>query len=160
MNTLYISTARGGPTDDWTLNAVMVPTKQSLTGNKYCDTVQGFCNVTTTNPARLATFHKYQNTTILPNYLYLHGYACKSWTNRLSPYYNVNPNPTTTPGRTYTSTAHGYGLSNTMTLCTAAAGLSGGAFTVSGGTYTLVVPPTIYAGTYYGTVQYTLVASV
>jgi hypothetical protein len=160
MNTLYISTARGGATDDWTLNAVMVPTKQSLTGNEYCDTVQGFCNATTTNPAKLATIHTYQNTTILPNYLYLHGYTCKPQQTRLNPYYNVNPTPTTTAGRTYLSTAHGYGLSNTMTLCTAAAGVSGGEFIVKTGTYTLVVPPNVYAGTYFGTVQYTLVASV
>ena len=160
MNTLYISTARGGPTDDWTLNAVMVPTKYTLTGNHYCDTVQGFCNVTTTTAAKLATIHTYQNTTILPNYLGLHTYTCKPQQTPLSPYYNVNPTPTTTPGRTPTTTAHHYGLSNTMTLCTAAAGVSGGEFIVKTGTYTLVVPPNIYAGKYYGTVQYTLVASV
>ena len=164
MNTLYISTARGGPTDDWTLNAVMVPTKQSLTGNEYCNTVQGFCNATTTNPAKLATVHTYQNTTILPNYLDLAGYTCKPQQTRLSPYYNVNPTPTTTPGRSkgpgYTPTSFGRGLSTVMTLCTAAAGVSGGEFIVKTGTYTLYVPPNIYAGTYYGTVQYTLVASV
>ena len=160
MNPLYISTARGGPTDDWTLNAVMVPTTTTLTHNVYCNTVQGFCNVTTTTPAKLATIHTYQNTTILPNYLGLHGYTCLPQRTHLSPYYNVNPTPTTTPGRTPETTAHGYGLSTTMTLCTAAAGVSGGEFIVKTGTYTLIVPPNIYAGTYYGTVQYTLVASV
>jgi hypothetical protein len=126
----------------------------------YCDTVQGFCNVTTTTPAKLARIHTYQNTTILPNYLGLHGYTCLPQRTHLSPYYNVNPTPTTTPGRTPETTAHGYGLSTTMTLCTAAAGVSGGEFIVKTGIYTLIVPPNIYAGTYYGTVQYTLVASV
>jgi len=163
MHTLFISTARGGPTDDWTLNAVMVPTKTSLTHNAYCNTVQGFCNVITTNPAKLATIHTYQNTTILPNYLYLHGYTCKPQrtlsTLTLAQYYNVNPTPTTTPGRNI-GTGHNYGLSTTMTLCTAAAGVSGGEFIVKTGIFTLVVPPNIYAGTYYGTVQYTLVASI
>jgi hypothetical protein len=44
-----------------------------------------------------------------------------------------------------------------MTLCTAPAGASGGLFLVGGGTFSLTIPPTVYAGTYYGTVQYTVV---
>jgi hypothetical protein len=163
MNILYISTARGGPTDSWVLNAIMVPTKQSLTGNQYCDTVQGFCNVTTTTPAKLATPHTYQNTTILPRYLGYAGYTCKPNTTLTtlaqSQYYNANPTPTTTPGRLPVITPNGHGLSTTLTLCTARPGVSGGEFIVQTGTYTLIVPPNIYAGTYYGTVQFTLVAT-
>jgi len=163
MNILYISTARGGPTDSWVLNAIMVPTKQSLTGNANCDTIQGFCNVTTTSPAKLATPHTRTNTTINATYFGLHGYTCKPNTTLTtlaqSQYYNVNPTPTTTPGRSPATTALHHGLSSTLTLCTAKPGVSGGEFIVQTGTYSLIVPPNVYAGTYYGTVQFTLVAT-
>ena len=163
--TLYISTARGGATDAWTLNAIMVPTtatKQAKDGvtvatlNPTCATVQGFCNLTTTTQTRIATH--LINTSILPNYLYLHGYTCKPQQTPLSPYFNTNPTPATTAGRTIT-TVHHYGLSTVMTLCTAAVGHSGGEFIVKTGTYSLIVPPNVYAGTYYGTVQFTLIGS-
>jgi hypothetical protein len=167
MNTLYISTARGGPTDGWSLVAVMVPSSSTLTHNTFCNTVQGFCNATTTNPAKLATVHTHTNTTITAKYLFLAGYTCKPQRTTHSSYYNVNPTPTTTPGHTQTvgtylipSNGLHSGLKFTMTMCTAAAGVSGGEFIVKTGTYTLLVPPNVYAGKYFGTVQYTLQASI
>lgn len=153
MHTLYISTARGGPTDAWTLDAVMVPSATSLTGNSSCGTVQGFCNATTTNATRIA--NHLINTSITPNYLSLHGVSCKPQRTTSTPakaaYYNSNPTPA--------SNATGGTLAATLELCSAAAGSSGGEFIVGTGAYTLIVPPNVYVGKYYGTVQYTLVAS-
>ena len=159
-HTIFISTARGGTTDDWTLEATMVPTTTSLTHNPFCNTVPGFCNATTTNLTRLE--HHYINTTILPLYLSKSGYTCKPNQNEATPYYNSNPTPTNTGGGSFgPGGAHGTNpvASAVVTLCSAATGSSGGEFIVTGGTYTLILPPNIYIGTYYGTVQYTLVAS-
>jgi Fibronectin type III domain/Galactose oxidase, central domain len=146
---LIISTARGAPTDSWALYAVMVPTSTVLTGNTECDFVQGFCNRTTTNPT---TFPSHiNNTTITPNYL---GVKSKCATNDTpaTTFYNDNPEPTATAGVTPGAT----GLSVQTKLCSATTGFSGGQFFVTTLDYTLIVPPTVYAGTYYGTVLYTL----
>jgi hypothetical protein len=148
---LIISTARGEPTDSWALYAVMVPSSTTLTGNPACGTVQGFCNVTTTGPTTLA--HHFANTSILPNYLTVGGYTCKPNQTATTPYFNTNPTPTTSAGQHVGTPA---GLSVQYELCTAAAGSSGGEFFVKTLGYSLVVPPNVYAGTYYGTVQYTL----
>ena len=164
MNPLYISTARGGPSNSWVLNAVMVPTtagEQAKAGvgpstvNPTCGTVQGFCNLTTTNATRIRDH--LINTSILPNYLYLHGFTCHAQTTPTSVYYNTNPKPTTAAGREITTVNH-LGLAAVQTLCTARAGSSGGEFIVQTGQYTLIVPPNVYAGVYYGTVEYTLIA--
>ena len=48
------------------------------------------------------------------------------------------------------------GLAVQTKLCSAATGFSGGQFFVTTLDYTLIVPPNVYAGTYYGTVLYTL----
>lgn len=151
---LIISTARGEPTDSWALYAVMVPTSTTLTANPACGTVQGFCNVTTTGATTLA--HHFANTSILPNYLSVSGYSCTPNQTATTPYYNTNPTPTVTAGQTPGTPA---GLSVQYELCTAAAGSSGGEFFVRTLGYSLIVPPNVYAGTYYGTVQYTLSAS-
>ena len=151
---LIISTARGEPTDSWALYAVMVPTSTTLTANPACGTVQGFCNVTTTGATTLA--HHFANTSILPNYLSVSGYTCKPNQTATTPYYNTNPTPTVTAGQTPGTPA---GLSVQYELCTAAAGSSGGEFFVRTLDYSLIVPPNVYAGTYYGTVQYTLSAN-
>jgi len=158
MRTVYVLTARGSPTDSWELNAVMVPSAAGVLADSYCGTItppNAFCNVTTTKPTTLSTPHKMADTTIKPRYLGLHGYTC---TTNTTNYTTANPNPTTTAGRTPATTANKHGLGTSLTLCTTATGLSGGTFTVTGGTYTLEVPPNIYAGTYDGAVQYTLVA--
>jgi hypothetical protein len=147
---LIISTARGGSHDSWALYAVMIPTSTVLTGNPVCNFVQGFCNKTTTTPT---TFPSHIiNTTITPNYLGVTSKCDTNHTNPLTTYYNDNPTPTATAG-----VAPGaVGLSIQTELCSAATGFSGGQFFVTTLDYTLIVPPNVYAGTYYGTVLYTL----
>jgi hypothetical protein len=147
---LIISTARGGAHDSWALYAVMIPTSTLLTGNPVCNFVQGFCNKTTTTPT---TFPSHIiNTTITPNYLGVTSKCETNHTNPLTTYYNDNPTPTATAG-----VAPGaVGLSIQTKLCSAATGFSGGQFFVTTLDYTLIVPPNVYAGTYYGTVLYTL----
>ena len=147
---LIISTARGGANDSWALYAVMVPTSTLLTGNPTCNFVQGFCNRTTTNPT---TFPSHIiNTTITPNYLGVTSKCETNHTNPLTTYFNDNPAPTATAG-----VAPGTpGLAVQTKLCSAASGSSGGQFFVTTIDYTLIVPPNVYAGTYYGTVLYTL----
>jgi hypothetical protein len=147
---LIISTARGGAKDSWALYAVMVPTSTKLTGNAVCNEVQGFCNKTTTNAT---TFPSHIiNTTITPNYLGVTGKCDTNHTNPATTYYNDNPTPTATAGVAPGAT----GLSVQTELCSAATGFSGGQFFETTLDYTLIVPPNVYAGTYYGTVLYTL----
>jgi hypothetical protein len=147
---LIISTARGGAHDSWALYAVMIPTSTLLTGNPVCNFVQGFCNKTTTTPT---TFPSHIiNTTITPNYLGVKSKCETNHTNPLTTYYNDNPTPTATAG----VTPGAVGLSIQTKLCSAATGFSGGQFFVTTLDYTLIVPPNVYAGTYYGTVLYTL----
>lgn len=147
---LIISTARGQPTDSWALYAVMVPSSTTLTGNPACGSVQGFCNVTTTNGTTLA--NHFTNTSITPNYLGVSGQKCSPNSTPTTPYYNDNPAPTNTTGVAPGAT----GLSVQTELCSAAAGSAGGEFFATTLDYSLIVPPNVYAGTYYGTVQYTL----
>lgn len=155
---LIISTARGEPTSSWGLYAVMVPSStakapaHATAVNGFCGYVQGFCDATTTTTANLTPAHL-KDTSILPQYLHLAGYHCKpNNATPATPYYNTNTTPTTTPGSYVNAT----GLSTEQLLCTSAAGSAGGEFFVTTLKYKLTVPPNIYAGTYYGTVQYTL----
>ncbi len=151
MHQLHISTTRGRATDNWSLYAEMVPSSKTLTGNASCGLVRGFCNATTTNATTVA--NDPSNTSILAKYLTLEGFTCATANPATSPYAS-NPQPTTHPGL---AVGNVNGLSQPLLLCTAAAGSSGGDFVVGTGVYSLVVPPNVYAGTYYGTVQYTLV---
>jgi hypothetical protein len=147
---LIISTARGGAADSWALYAVMVPSSATLTGNPVCDDVQGFCDITTTNGT---TFPSHIiNTTITPNYLGVVSKCTTNSTSQTTTYFNDNPKPTATTGVLPGAT----GLSVQTKLCSAATGSSGGQFFVETLDYTLIVPPNVYAGTYYGTVLYTL----
>jgi hypothetical protein len=147
---LIISTARGGAADSWALYAVMVPSSTKLTGNAECDYVQGFCDITTTNAT---TFPSHIiNTTITPNYLGVVSKCTTNSTSQTTTYFNDNPAPTATTGVLPGAT----GLSVQTKLCSAATGSSGGQFFVETLDYTLIVPPNVYAGTYYGTVLYTL----
>ena len=59
---------------------------------------------------------------------------------------NLNPDATPTAGGNFGAP---------VTLCSASASQSGGTFLYNA-TYTLVIPESVYAGTYYGTVQYTV----
>jgi len=151
MHALHISTTRGHPTDDWALYAQMVPSSKTLTGNAGCELLLGFCDVTTTNATTVANYP--ENTSIPAKYLTLEGFTCATSNSPTSPYAS-NPEPTTRPGLAVGSVI---GLSQQLLLCTAGSGSSGGDFVVKTGIYSLAVPSNVYVGTYYGTVQYTLV---
>jgi hypothetical protein len=158
-HSLIISTARGASTDDWSLSAEMVPTATSLTGNTNCNVVPGFCNKTTTTAANnLPTKRHYRNTSITPNYLYLTSSHCRpNNTSPATPYFNTNPTPTNTAPQNPATTL--VGLSASHEICHALTGQSGGQFFATTLNYTLIAPGDIYAGVYYGTVQYTLTPS-
>lgn len=148
---LIISTARGSATNSWALYAVMIPSSNTLTDDPFCAGVQGFCNVTTTT-STTEIHHHLQNTSITPNYLGVSGQKCAPNSVPTTTYFNDNPTPTATAG-----VAPGaIGLSVQTKLCSTKVGSAGGQFFVTTLGYTLVVPPNVYAGTYYGTVQYTL----
>jgi hypothetical protein len=159
-HSLIISTARGASTDDWALSAIMVPTSHTLTGNTNCNIVPGFCNKTTTTAGNnKPTLPHYRNTSITPNYLYLTDSHCRP-NNTLpsTPYFNTNTPPTNkAPQNPATLGTHGLAVSHE--ICTAATGSSGGQFFATTLGYTLIAPGDIYAGVYYGTVQYTLTPS-
>lgn len=151
MAPLHISTTRDHPTDNWSLSAVMIPSSKTLTGNVWCQSLQGFCDATTANATTVAN-HAI-NTSILANYLTFDGYSCATENPPTSPYAS-NPQPTVHPGL---GVGNATGLSQPLLLCTAAAGSSSGDFVVKTGVFSLAVPSNVYAGTYYGTVQFTLV---
>jgi len=148
MNPLYINTARGTPTSGWSLSAVMVPSttipttthngRHNDNTNASCDGVQGFCD------SSIGTHATNLHGQIPATDLALTGYACTPATT------NHNPVPTATAGGT---------LKTARVLCTAAAGTSAGEYQVHAGTYTLTIPATVYKGLYYGTVEFTLVAT-
>jgi hypothetical protein len=172
MNTIYVSTARGGATDDWTLTAQMVTTSSSLNTNASCATFADFCNATVGAAAARKTSNGLYNGQIPAADLALGHWSCIPSKGKTTPKYktttfaNTNPAPSTGfDGGTF---------AGTITLCTAVAGQSGGLFmvgsvysTVTGhiepttpAGFQLTIPSTVYAGTYYGTVQYTVVGSV
>ncbi|HUA95310.1 MAG TPA: hypothetical protein VMB82_07255, partial [Acidimicrobiales bacterium] len=139
MNSVYVYTARATATSGWALSAVMVPTTPLLNTNPSCTGVQGFCNSTAGSHAATVTHGQIPATD-----LSLRGYACTPAAT------NANPAPSATPGGP---------LKTTRPLCAAAAGKSGGVFTLGQGTFSLTIPSTIYHGFYYGTVEYSLVST-
>jgi len=149
MNDIYVSTARGNPTVGWSLSAVMVPTSATLNTDATCASVQGFCDSSVGTHASTAARGQ-----IPATHFAMGNWACMP--NTTATYNNVNPAPT--KGTTGT-------LKTALTLCTSKVGESGGAFTIGSlkvtdpAGFELTVPPTIYAGTYYGTVEYTVVST-
>jgi hypothetical protein len=139
MNSVYVYTARGTATSGWALSSVMVPTTPLLNTNASCASVQGFCNSTAGTHAATATHGQ-----ILATDLTLSGYACTPAPT------NTNPAPAASAGGT---------LKTSLAMCSAAAGQSGGVFTIGNGTFKLTIPSTIYHGLYYGTVEYSLVST-
>lgn len=133
MNPIYVSDARGNPDSGWSLTAALVGRANS---NPSCLTVIGFCNQTVGTKATVANKGNIPGSNFT-----LTGFTCAPEAG------NVSPAPT--PGA-------GGALDSTVSLCTAAAGTSGGSFEISGGTYALTLPQTLYAGKYLATVQYTV----
>jgi len=152
MNPIYVLTARGTPTAGWALSVSMVPTAHTLQSNTSCWGLADFCDSSIGTHATDPNLHGQ----IAAKNLTMSGtYACLPQTT------NTNPQPAAethgTFGRGGVATANGQ-HAGTMALCQAAHGNSGGIFKVSGATYKLTIPPTVYHGLYYGTVEYTLVS--
>ena len=131
-NPIYVSDDRGDPTSGWSLSAYMVPTASNTNG--ACSTVAAFCD----QGAGSGT----GNGVIPASNLALSTPVCQAYTG------TTNPVTSKTAGN----------LGSSLGLCSAAAGTSGGTFSL-GTNFTLTIPPTVYAGQYYGTVEYLVIAT-
>lgn len=126
-NTIYVSDSRGDPTSGWTLTSYMVPTSSNT--NPACSSVAAFCNQSTGSGTGNAVISGSELAISVP--------VCADYTGNTNP---VTPGP-----------AGNYG--GTLTLCSTSAGTSGGTFTYNTA-FTLTIPPSVFAGQYYGTVEY------
>lgn len=150
--TIYISDNRGAPTDTWSLTGTFIPTAQGSGNgqnpNASCAGVDAFCNSSVGAAALNTATNGAHDGQIAPNYLQVSNITCTADTvggyDGAPP--NLNPNATPTSGGNFGSP---------VSLCSAAAGQSGGTFLYNA-TYTLTIPESVYAGNYYGTVQYTI----
>jgi hypothetical protein len=153
--TIYVSDNRGDPTDTWTLTGTFVKTPTSGPGsnpNASCANVVAFCNGNQGAAVLTANGNGAFNGQIAPKYLQVKGIACPADATGGSgtPAYNPpNLNPDATPG------ADG-NFAAPVTLCAVTTpGQSGGTF-IFNATYSLTIPESVFKGTYYGTVQYTV----
>ncbi|MFZ0250357.1 MAG: IPT/TIG domain-containing protein [Acidimicrobiales bacterium] len=132
-NSLYVTDDRGDATVGWSLSAYVEPSTNNP--NSWCDTYSGFCNATvgsdSANP----------NAKIPADYLSLTDVGCAPAAG------NANPSPLSGSGGNFPV---GQGA---VALCTAAAGSSAGSFKVDA-TFSLQVPPWVYAGQYEATVVF------
>jgi hypothetical protein len=133
-STLFVSDNRGDPTVGWTLQASMVatPIGAGSNTNPSCSGVIAFCN------ANVGTHALQPNGQISKSNLSIGNIAC--------PAHTGNPNPAATAGA-------GGSFASTQQICSATAGQSGGSFDVTK-TYSLTIPPSVFAGTYWGTVEF------
>jgi hypothetical protein len=129
-STLYVSDNRGDPALGWSLTAYMVATSDNP--NASCAGVVAFCN------ADIGTNALNPNGQIDKSNLSIGSIVCAPHAG------NLNAAGTVGAGGTFAST---------QTLCSAAAGSSGGTFDVTK-SFTLNVPSSVFAGTYWATVQY------
>jgi hypothetical protein len=131
-NELYLSDDRGLATVGWSVSAYMVPTPTNP--NPACDTLADFCDATVGAAASGSDGQ-------IPAYnLLITNITCKAASG------NLSPNPQAGPGANFPSG------SGAVSICTAAAGQSTGAFQVGADWY-LGVPPYVYSGQYQGTVE-------
>ncbi len=153
--TIYISDNRGSPTDSWTLTGTFIPTAigggNGQNPNASCAGVDAFCNSSVGAAALNTATNGAHDGQIAPNYLQVGGIGCTADATggTGTPAYNppnLNPDATPTAGGNFGSP---------VTLCSASVGQSGGTFLYNA-TYTLTIPESVYAGNYYGTVQYTV----
>ncbi len=107
------------PDQLWTLTTYLVPTSSNT--NPHCSTVATFCDQSTGSGSG--------NAIIPASDLAISTPVCAAYTGTTNP---------VTPG-----VAGNYGA--TQTLCSAAAGTSGGTFTMNTD-FSLTIPPTVYAG--------------
>ena len=145
MNTVYVVTARGNPLVGWTLSASMTVTSHTVNTNTHCWGLYDFCNATIGPYASTAARGQ-----IPAGNLALGDWSC------IPAATNANPAPST-------GADGGVFSEPSITLCTSTAAESGGTFSVGGTTvkpagFELTVPSSVYAGQYYGTVEYLLVS--
>ena len=147
--TIYISDNRGDPTDQWTLTGTFIPTPVTVNLNGSCDGVDAFCNSSIGTAAGNTATNGAHDGQIAPKYLSVASITCAADATPTGPggdKPNLNPDASPTVGGNFGSP---------VTLCSASPGQSGGTFLYNA-TYSLVIPESVYAGTYYGTVQYTV----
>ena len=154
--TIYISDNRGSPTDSWTLTGTFVPTAigggAGQNPNASCAGVDAFCNSSVGAAALNTATNGAHDGQIAPVNLAVSDISCVADPTPLGPGPNppnLNPNATPTAGGNFG------GVNNAVSLCSAAAGQSGGTFLYNA-TYALTIPESVYAGNYYGSVQYTV----
>jgi len=164
--TIYISDNRGSPLDQWTLTGTFIATPiGSAPGdnsNAACGGIVAFCNSTTgpgtVKNGSLLLAPLNTNGVIAPDYLQVGGVTClaDSTGGSGTPPYNppnLNPNAIALSGTT--TFGNSLGTAVPVSLCSAAQGVSGGTFLYNA-TYSLTIPESVYAGDYFGSVQYTV----
>jgi len=164
--TIYISDNRGSPLDQWTLTGTFIATPiGSAPGdnsNAACGGIVAFCNATTgpgtVKNGSLLLAPLNTNGVIAPDYLQVGGVTCyaDSTGGSGTPPYNppnLNPNAIALSGTT--TFGNSVGTAVPVSLCSAAQGVSGGTFLYNA-TYSLTIPESVYAGNYFGSVQYTV----
>jgi hypothetical protein len=134
--TLYVSDNRGDPNTGWTLTASMIatPIGSGSNTNASCGGIVAFCNANVGTHALDVS----GNGQIAKGNLSIGSIGCAPHAGNL--------NPAATPGA-------GGTFASTQTICTAAATQSGGTFDVTK-SYTLTIPSSVYAGNYWGTVEF------
>jgi hypothetical protein len=164
--TIYISDNRGSPLDQWTLTGTFIATPiggaNGDNPNAACSGIVAFCNSATgpgtaVNASGL-TAPLNTNGVIAPKYLQVGSISCNADATGGSgtpPYNppNLNPNATPTAGGPFGSLTTG--VAAPVALCSAAEGVSGGTFLYNA-VYSLTIPESVYAGNYFGSVQYTV----
>jgi hypothetical protein len=132
-NTMYITDNRGEASAGWSVSAYLMPTPSNP--NPWCAGVAAFCNSTAGSDTNSP------DAKIPSSYLTIGGVTCNAAAG------NPSPDPPVGAGGTFPDG------SGAVALCTAQAGQSAGTFKL-GATYSLAIPPWIYAGQYQATVEY------
>jgi hypothetical protein len=132
-NTMYITDNRGDATAGWSVSAYMMPTPTNP--NPWCAGVASFCNATAGSDSA------YPDAKIPSSYLAIGNVSCVAS--------DGNPSPDPQAG----AAGNFPDGSGAVSLCTAQAGQSAGTFKL-GATYSLSIPPWVYAGQYQATIEY------
>jgi len=132
-NTMYITDNRGDASAGWSVSAYLMPTPTNP--NPWCAGVASFCNATAGSDSA------YPDAKIPSSYLTIGNVSCTAAAG------NPSPDPQAGTGGNFPDG------SGAVSLCTAQAGQSAGTFKL-GATYSLSIPPWVYAGQYQATVEY------
>ena len=132
-NTMYVTDDRGDASQGWSLSAYLMPSPTNP--NLWCDGYAGFCNATAGSDSASA------DAKIPADYFSIEDVDCTPVDG------NASPNPLAGTGGEFPNGPGAVGI------CTASAGSSAGSFKVDA-TFSLQVPPWIYAGTYEATVEF------